>query len=322
MPSRQRPPLLATLAALAATTAASATPPDATRTPLNELHGVVVSATDGTPVPDAEVALSHADVGHLRFFGQHGLSVWGPSESSWVFFTRANTRTAAATTTDDHGRFTFRSFKDPTADYNIGVFAGDRGSELLLRITPADYADDGLRVELQPPARVRADWYGLTWQLGSSISRNTRLEFLPPDPADERPLPVYVFPYLWDAPDDQVRFALGPLPPGHRYRLTQQHLAPDVPGWITTAGCVFQTVAGQTIDVTLDADGGTSVIGTITGTDGKPLENVNVTVRTTDARERVFGALTDARGRYVLTGVPAGEHVLTLSRSRYRLDGG
>jgi outer membrane receptor protein involved in Fe transport len=58
------------------------------------------------------------------------------------------------------------------------------------------------------------------------------------------------------------------------------------------------------------AQQGTAVEGRITGTDGRPLDNVVVRV---EGAPRL-AAMTDANGRYRLTGVPAGDAKLLVSR--------
>ncbi len=308
--------------------------------PRNRLKGVVVWKKDGRPLAGARVAMADARDGYI-YFAPNGLQVYGPEQKVLYILRRHNSKTACEATTDAQGRFTFESFAHPSQPYNVGLLKTEGDAQptpttepesfarplkaeamaVLTDIRPGDYADKELKIEVEAPAFIQterppAEQPGRAWR-----SANVSLE--PPRPADAKEEPesprVYFFTgYPFDTERAGDKETLGPLPPGHKYRLSVYGYSEDAPFAATYFERVVPLEGGQTADISQKLEGGAKLAGHVTGIDGQPLVGVNVMVKVGPDAGLVVGALTDKRGSYEIANVPAGTHKLELLRHAKR----
>jgi hypothetical protein len=309
-----------TLAGLALAVPLSADDPPQKK-PINKLHGVVVSKKDGRPLAAVHVVMTHAERGYLMLGREGQARAFGPEEKILWFLSKRNGKTACEDTTDAEGRFTFRGFTSPGEKYNFAAAHPEHGVELLTGLAPVDYQDKPLRIEidepafittgLKPPTSSEQAWEYVEVTLAAELGQSTetlRVNFNVVDFVAFTP----------EADEGRREYRLGPLPGGRTYRICR-HMYLRAPGYSAT---LFERRVslrpGETIELPVHREEGTTVTGRVTDSDDKPLVNVNLTVSTHDESGLVIGAVTDQEGNYTLTGVPAGTHALELLRHAKR----
>ncbi|MFH1748777.1 MAG: carboxypeptidase-like regulatory domain-containing protein [Planctomycetota bacterium] len=313
------------------------------RKPLNVLEGVVVSKKDGQPLADVSIGLAHAEKGWLYFTSEHQAGSWnldsedeiqakmraevrahGPVEKVLMFFPKRNGKTACTTKTDEKGHFRLEGFTNPTAAYHLGVAHTEHGAALKLGIVPKDHIGKELRIEVDEPSYLRLKTS--PWSPEAKITKYPQITLAHEPPADESsekpadPPHVYfqVMPVFDSRGKNAERQMQTLLPGGQRYRVTQQAYAREWAYGATFFAKTIELPPGKTLDVDFATSGGSELSGRVSGLDDKPLQHVNVMVKTAGDSDLLIGAMTDAKGMYKLTGIPPGRHKLELLRYAIR----
>lgn len=307
----------------------------ADRPAINTLHGVVVSKTDGQPVPGIPVIMAHARQGQLILGPRGALRGSGDDQPQPENYARRNTMTLCDAFTDAQGRFTLRNFALPADQWNLLAGDATHGLALLADLVPQDYADRVLRVELEPLSDILVE--PPPHPANRSLRSGVSVAFAPlptpasaiaiaAQPAAEQPgdahadaqLRISVMP-AGRPTDSNYRetdepWPLGPLAPGFAYHITH-YLWGDS---LEYEPIIFQRTVdlrpGTNDTVVLATTPAASVRGRITDRKGAPLADVNVLARLDEGSRLVLGTLTDANGEYELNGVPPGTHTLAAER--------
>lgn len=305
--------------------------------PVNQLEGMVVFKADGRPAAGVSVAMIHGAKGYLSI-DDKGLLSQAQHESLFGLFPKRNGRYACQAITDDGGRFVLRNFAAPADTWLIAAGDAQNGYALVARIRPGDYASETLRLGLEEPAYIEVETltapksmrvYTSVGLAGPGEAPMTETEAAAGGAAEQATSYAEE-----EDPSERIAFSsttrwsaakskpcrLGPLPSGHRYKVTAQGSSGHVPYPVLLFERVVEVAPGETAKVTLVPKEGLTVTGRITSSEDKPLAKVNVRIKTADGT--VIGGLSDAEGLYELRGVPAGTHALQLLRHAKRTTAG
>lgn len=330
--SQNRSPLMLVLAVgwLAAPALAAGPPvrpPAAKGKPVHTLAGVVVDRAGGKPVAGATVAMAAIGRGGIMFQDDGTIRTYGPEETFFLFFSKTNGKTACEAVTDDEGRFTLKQFASLTARQVLAVAHADGGMALLTHVVPKDHQAEPLRITLDEPAyvsgvRPKLDSQGKSYDYVSlDLARSKEPKADDPYGADETE-PGSSVHFLYSgfglAARDSRKFKFGPLPPGHRYVVTQYYSTDDLGSPAIFNARWVSPKAGQRCKVDLNTPDGTEMSGRLTGESGQLLANVNVMIRSAAADGMIVGTISDKKGRYTLRGLPPGLHRLDLIRYAVR----
>jgi len=287
---------------------------------LNTLRGIVVSKEDGRPLARVPVVMAHARRAHLRL-GSAGIGGSGENLTEPGAFVSRNAKVVCEAVSAADGTFVLRSFCTPREPWILAAGDPQRGFCLRPGVVPAELAEAGLRLEIEPPAFVEV----ARLPEPPKASFQASLDFAIVDAAAggrardsdiggledlESRINVYAWPQDYEA--DVWR--LGPLPPGYTYRVTHSMWSPALRYPVTLFERSVTLRPGATERVSLESESGVALQGRIADTNNRALADVNVLIRMRGDGAFVMGALTDADGRYTLAHVPAGTHTLELLR--------
>lgn len=288
----------------------------------NKLEGTVVFKADGRAAGGVPVVMAHGTRGYLAF-DDEGLLTHAEHEMLFGVFPVRNGRYACQAVTDANGHFVLRDFAVPDERWLIAAGDAEHGYALQARINPAHFASQPLRLELEQPGFI---------QLSTPKSPEGMRVYIRVGLADE-PVPrdgdrsteteeedlservVFRSEALWREDAGKER-RLGPLPGGQRYKVTAQGSSSRLPYPAVLFERLMELAPGATAEVTLEPQEGAIVSGQVTSSEDKPLDKVNVKVRTADGL--LIGAVSDKEGKYELRGVPPGTHTLQLLRHAKR----
>ena len=290
--------------------------------PVNQLEGTVVLGKDGQPAVGVPVAMVHRTKGYIRF-DDDGLLVRGQDELLFGLFPKRNGQHACQTLTDGNGHFVLRNFAAPADLWLIAAGDDENGYALLTRMKPADHRSEPLRLTLEEPAYIEVE----STKVPGSMRVYTTVSLAEPDDetaggAEEEDLSEHVYFYSrtrWSEGSSKPR-RLGPFPSRQRYRVAAQGAGGDVPYTVSLFEKAVELKPGETAEVSLKPTEGLTVTGRVTSSDDKPLDKVNVKIKTADGT--LIGGVSDADGKYELHGVPAGTHTLLLLRHAKRTTSG
>ncbi len=293
--------------------------------PLNVLEGIVRAKTDGTPLAKVTVALAQTKDGYIYISSDGTLNIGGGTDDPAG--PRRNHKVALKTRTDENGRFRLKSFVSMTDTYTL-VAGSKRGVALVRNVVPDKYRDQPLVVELEEPATAKV--VIPKYLIPSGGQSNISLQLEPevtgknadgsPQYADSQGHVAY----FSDGGYGSRRAEFGRLIPNVPYRVTATFSKTGIPYAPTVLEQLFTPKPGETVSLFPDPakdetlPQGTALAGRITDVDGKPMKYVNVRVCRGAQREQVWGALTNAEGRYELAHLPAGQFRLELDHRRER----
>ena len=297
---------------------------------LHMLSGVIVQKSDGTPLAGIQVVMAHGEKGYLEIGPRGRLDGRGEADEQPHVFAQRNAKFFCDAFTDDQGRFTLRGFAAPDEEWNLAAGDGARGLVLQRRVIPSAYADKPLLIEIDSPADIivqppppPAD-KSLEGSVGVALAPiaarppGAEAADSPPDRArepnatGESKIGFYA---SWRSDEDQDSpWHLGPFPPGFTYRITSYLYGRRLGYNPTLFERTVSLTPGVAATISLDSKDGGALSGRITDIEDKALADVNVMAKTRDGSGLVIGTLSDAEGRYVLSGVPPGTHTLELLR--------
>jgi hypothetical protein len=290
--------------------------------------GIVVSKRTGKPVVGAQVALADAALGRLSLGFRAGrdpfVSGWGPDQEEALNSSRPEGPVELSGLSNRQGRFVLRHFRSMSSAYNVAAAHDRDGIGLATNVVPEKLGEQPLRIELDEPpvlvlpapTRLVEPKAGLP-VVGRLIPRDMPTTFDPEsfvgDANLSNRLTTSVY-YTAEAQRGDVRL---PVFPGFRYYVSVQLTTPRTGGPATLLERVVNVDRGE-VRLALAPTDGQTLRGRVSGEDAKPLRDVNVLVRTKDETRYVLGTSTDESGGYTLTGLPAGQHILEMTRYAIR----
>ncbi|MBN1510752.1 MAG: carboxypeptidase regulatory-like domain-containing protein [Phycisphaerae bacterium] len=290
--------------------------------PINRLEGVVVSQEDGQPVAGVPVGVASRKRGYL-IFNDEGLRTHGEQDLVFGMFPKRNGRHSCQTVTDAAGRFVLENFAAPDDTWMIAAGDAQHGHAIEASFKPEDFRSKPLRLELQRPGHILLSppktpkGVRLFTSIGL-VDSDARQDADAAVTGDAEPLSERIRYYasmeLGEGTTRPQR--IGPLPGGHRYKVSVQGYGNNLPYAALLFERVITVEPNGTAEAAFESDGGLIVSGRVTGSDDKPLDKVNVKVKTADGT--LIGGVSDAEGKYELHGVPPGTHTLELLRHAKR----
>jgi hypothetical protein len=285
-----------------------------TTTPaLNVFEGRVVDGAQRTPVPQAKIAVASADNGSIFYQGPDNVRGYAEDDKVLWFITKRNGRRSAETATDNDGRFTIQGLAEGT--YNVLVVHPDRGIAVLANVRQPNQGNP-LEILVPPPTFLEGKIAGLNLHGQRSYAHLTG-----GSPTNR----VAIEPRVVIAADGQFR--VGPLLIPDAVR----GVSPDEAkknGWTLS---VYQLIAARNFAATLldlpiplepdktthfdiDLTRGPQLAGQVIGPNNQALPDVSVVAQLSSDPPQRYGAVTDAQGKYAISGLPEGKYLLKAER--------
>ncbi len=278
--------------------------------PINVFEGRVVDHADHKPVAGAKVVVADTERGFLAYHGHQFVFAYAPNDKVLFFFTKRNGRRSAEVTTDSDGRFVIKGLV--AGQYALIAVHPGRGVGIREDVKQPN-AGDPLEVVLDPPTFAEATIRGLA---GGDTFLQT--ELVPVDHVGK----VVVRPGFVD--ETSVFSAMGaglstdgtagPLPAGLKWAVSAHTYVAKRGFSAPLLSMPVDIETGKVNKLEIDLTKGEKLTGEVHGPKGEPLKDVSVVLKTTDKPAYEYGAVTDDKGKYLLTGLRGGDYTLEAKR--------
>lgn len=307
---------------LAVTALAEDTTPDAARQTaaaeqppvVNVFEGRVLSHDSREPVPGTIVAIADADEGYIGYDSPGAIEVSVNERGKTGPANTDNAKRAVKVTTDDQGRFRIDHLR--AGKYNLLTVHPQRGAVVIAGLDlPAGGTTKD--VVLEAPAFLDLSFRGILPREPQQTS--VRFGALWPwlRTAERKSMnfaALAINPFIPISEDADVR--IGPLPVEGDWVVTVFPLAGKALPELITLQKRVRVEFGKTAAVEVNLNEGTRLQGRLIGPDDVPLANalISLALLGEGPGPRRFGARTDAKGEYVVRGLPDGKYKLESKR--------
>ena len=309
--------------------------------PLNVFTGQVVDH-EGKPVPGAKVVTAQAEDGFIGYSGGEMVYAHAPEKKVLLFFTIRNGKGSGETTTDAEGRFRFEGLragkynllalhteieepKPPTETEPDSYYTwtnrvrSSRGIAVVANLQQPN-SDNPITVKLERPTWIEGNLCGLPPHsmeqfVHTSLHYTGTFPWL--DPETEEYSRVFMHPNVNQ--NAEGNFKVGPLPCGGVWQLQAFQYARARSFGATLLSVPITLEPGGTTTFNVDLTQGPQLSGQVLDPEGKPAEDVAVSLRAKTPGESSspvaeYGALSDKEGKYTIRGAPEGKYELTAQR--------